>query len=237
MIRRVDHIAVLIPARNEEALLARCLLSVLASAARLPDETTSDVIVAVDCSVDATLEIARAILGTRGRTIVVDAGSVGVARRHAAQTALRRFRGTSDRCWLANTDADCIVPGEWLLEHLTWAHRGLQAVAGIVDVDDFSEYHPGIEARFRESYRIHTDGTHPHVHGANIGVRGDVYLAAGGWAELETAEDHDLWNRVSQLGCRTHSAARLRVVTSGRQAGRAPEGFAGALVAHNEEFV
>jgi hypothetical protein len=81
---------------------------------------------------------------------------------------------------------------------------------------------------------MHGDGTHPHVHGANIGVRADVYLEAGGWTPLETGEDHDLWNRLSGSGCTKRSIAQLKVITSGRRIGRAPHGFAEALAAHNE---
>ena len=71
--------------------------------------------------------------------------------------------------------------------------------------------------------------------GANLGVRADRYLAAGGWADLPTAEDHDLWRRLHQTGARTCSSAKIVVATSGRRIGRAPHGFAGALAAHNLE--
>ena len=53
---------------------------------------------------------------------------------------------------------------------------------------------------FRETYEIRPDGSHPHVHGANLGVRADAYLRAGGWADLRTAEDHDLWRRLLGSG-------------------------------------
>ena len=55
----------------------------------------------------------------------------------------------------------------------------------------------------------------------------------GGWADLKTAEDHDLWGRLRRTGVRLLSSAQLQVVTSGRRVGRAPNGFAGALAAHN----
>ena len=46
------HICVLIPARNEEVLLPRCLRSVLKASARLPANVTFDIVVAVDSSTD-----------------------------------------------------------------------------------------------------------------------------------------------------------------------------------------
>ena len=159
---------------------------------------------------------------------------VGSARALAAQVALQRFQGQPQHCWFANTDADCEVPTTWLWDHLAIALRGVHAVAGIVDVLDFSEHLPHVAQRFRETYCIQDDGTHPHVHGANLGVRADAYVSAGGWAELATAEDHDLWGRLHAGGYARVSDAALKVVTSGRRTGRAPLGFADALAAHNE---
>ena len=59
----------------------------------------------------------------------------------------------------------------------------------------------------------------------------DAYLSAGGWGDFETAEDHDLWSRLLKAGSRTRSISRMTVLTSGRRVGRAPNGFAGALIA------
>jgi glycosyltransferase involved in cell wall biosynthesis len=230
----IDHVAVLIPARNEEVLLPRCIASVVRACAILPSEVTSDIVVAVDSSTDATYSIAKSMLGAMGRVIQMNVGSVGKARSLAAQAALETHPRVPSHCWLANTDADCEVPDTWLLDQLELASLGAQAIAGTVDVDDFTEHLPGVDLRFRQTYVIHADGTHPHVHGANIGMRADVYLQAGGWSSRPTAEDHDLWNRLTSFGCRKQSIARLRVLTSGRRIGRAPDGFAKALAAHNE---
>jgi glycosyltransferase involved in cell wall biosynthesis len=228
------HIAVLIPARNEEDLLPRCLLSVQQACAALPKHVTSDVIVTSDGSDDATVLVARAMLqNVRGTVLEIDARNVGAARAYAARAALERYDGHISRCWLANTDADCEVPPTWLLDQLTLGGLGYTAVAGIIAVDCFAHHQPIVEARFRLTYQINADGTHPHVHGANLGMRADTYLMAGGWGALETAEDHDLWRRLCQNG-RNVADARLQVLTSGRRIGRAPLGFAGALAAHND---
>lgn len=228
------HIAVLIPARDEEDLLPRCLHSVLAARSRLPAAITTDIIVVADNCRDATAQIARSTLHAAGTVVCAAAGRVGLARGMAAQAALARFQGDVSRCWLANTDADCEVPPTWLLDQLSLAQQGYAAVAGIVDVDGFTDHLPVVESRFRSTYKIHADGTHPHVHGANLGVRADAYLLAGGWNPLETAEDHDLWRRLRANAGPHLSDARLQVLTSGRRVGRAPLGFAGALARHNE---
>jgi glycosyltransferase involved in cell wall biosynthesis len=228
------HISVLIPARDEEDLLPRCLRSVLEARSALPVGTSCDVIVAVDRSIDGSFDIARKVLDGVGTVIRSGAGVVGVARAMAARTALQRRKLRTSRTWLANTDADCRVPRTWLKDQLEIAESGVEAVAGIIDVDSFEEHEAQVPQRFVSTYLLYPDGTHPHVHGANLGVRADAYLRAGGWADLRTAEDHDLWERLRASGARTISPSYLRVVTSGRRIGRAPMGFAGALAAHNE---
>ena len=52
------HLAVLIPARDEEKLLPRCLRSVRTARQHLPAAVTSDVIVVSDSSTDKTGKVA-----------------------------------------------------------------------------------------------------------------------------------------------------------------------------------
>ena len=201
---------------------------------QLPASVSTDIIVAVDSSFDQTRAIAERMLKGHGAVLSTCAGMVGEVRALAADAALRRYEGDPGTCWLANTDADCCVPETWLLDQLLFASQGTEVIAGIVDVDCFAEHSAEVAERFRSSYVLHADGTHPHVHGANFGLRADVYLRAGGWNALATAEDHDLWGRLAHVGSRRLSVSAVRVITSGRRVGRAPLGFAGALAAHNE---
>lgn len=228
------HISVLIPARNEEDLLPRCLASVLRAKKAVKHDASVDVVVVDDSSADRTAQIAAEMLYSHGTVHAISAGKVGAARRIAARIALERCATPMNCCWLANTDADCIVPPAWLVDQLALAETGIEAVAGTVSVDSFDEHGPDVFSRFTSSYLIRPDGTHPHVHGANLGMRGDSYLRAGGWDDLETAEDHDLWGRLARVGARKLSTSRLEVQTSGRRIGRAPHGFADTLAAHNE---
>src|SRR5580693_4855805 len=101
------HVAVLIPARNEELLIQRCLNSVLAACSRLPSSISTDVVVACDSSTDLTLEITQRVLADGGIVVATEVAIVGYARRLAARVALQRYAGPPTRCWLANTDADC----------------------------------------------------------------------------------------------------------------------------------
>ena len=228
------HICVLVPARNEEKLLSRCLQSIRRARARVSLPMTTDIVVIDDGSTDSTFSIAKKSLAGSGVVLRTNAGIVGAVRRAGAAIALSRYSGPSHRCWLANTDADCIVPATWLIDQLRLASEGVEAIAGTVSVDSFAEHDGTVEGRFRLSYTIHEDGSHPHVHGANLGVRADAYLRAGEWNALETAEDHDLWGRLRNMSAARLSTAGIEVITSGRRQGRAPSGFAGALAAHNQ---
>jgi glycosyltransferase involved in cell wall biosynthesis len=227
------HIAIVIPARDEQELLPRCLRSVQKARLMLPSHVTSDLIVVTDQSTDDTFSIAQEIVQETGKVIEIEVGCVGAARALGVQYALERYVGSRKHCWLANTDADCEVPASWLLSQVEYAKSGVAAVAGIIDVDSFVEHESFVSERFRLSYLINDDGTHPHVHGANFGVRADAYLQAGGWQDLSTAEDHDLWQRLQTGLHQRISDASLCVLTSGRRIGRAPLGFADALAVHN----
>jgi hypothetical protein len=140
--------------------------------------------------------------------------------------ALERAAHDVRHIWLANTDADTVVPADWLNVQLDLADHGADAVAGIVELDVDAD--DRLRQAFGASYRLGRDGTHRHVHGANLGVRADVYRAVGGWRHLRTGEDHDLWKRLLAAGtCVSATASVVR--TSGRLAGRAPHGFAADL--------
>ena len=225
------HVITLVPAHNEEVLLPRCLHSVIAASEMLSGLATSDIVVAVDRSTDRTYDLAKKMLRGRGSVITTQMGAVGNARRLAAEASLRRYRGPLERCWLANTDADSWVPNFWLIKQIALAEHGVSAVAGTITVDSFEGHRSETEQRFRESYHVEPDGRHNHVHGANLGFRADVYRRAGGWKDFETAEDHDLWRRIVNTGAQCCSTDWIKIITSGRRIGRAPNGFAAALAA------
>lgn len=230
---KIKHICVLIPAKNEEKLISRCLHSILKASAILSSDINIEIVLCVDSSTDHTWEIGKKILKDQGSILIIDKGNVGYARRFAAEYALNQYKGYLDACWIANTDADCEVPINWLQKHISYAEKGIHAIAGIVKVDSYREHSPQVAELFQKDYIIHEDGSHPHIHGANIGIRADIYLKVGGWNELYTAEDHDLWNRLSNLKFNLKSDAALFVITSGRKFGRAPLGFANKLDSYN----
>lgn len=224
-------VAVVVPAHDEAERIEACVRSVLA--ARLPAGSARFVVVVADRCADGTAAVAQRGMGGHGTVVEVDVGCVGAARRIGASTALERCTAQGlrrDRTWLLSTDADSVVSPAWIEAHLGLAEAGVLAVAGTVAVDSFDGHRAQVPARFARRYLVAADGTHGHVHGTNLGVRADRYQQAGGWHDLATAEDHDLWDRISALGGPVASTSVAPVVTSGRLVGRAPHGFASLLV-------
>jgi cellulose synthase/poly-beta-1,6-N-acetylglucosamine synthase-like glycosyltransferase len=176
-----------------------------------------------------TLEFAQRELGHHGEVVECSVGSPGTARRLGVAAVMDHFRAENARSvWLANTDADTRVPPDWITTHLQYADADAGAVAGIVQLDA-EGLQPNVQELYRTTYKIGSDGTHRHVHGANLGVRADAYLDVGGWSDVTVSEDHCLWGRLWRRGWRLRSPAASVVHTSGRLLGRATGGFADTL--------
>ena len=67
------------------------------------------------------------------------------------------------------------------------------------------------------------------MHGANLGVRADAYLAVGGFAPVPAHEDVGLVDRLVAAGRRVCWVDVPRVVTSPRLDARAPAGLGADL--------
>jgi cellulose synthase/poly-beta-1,6-N-acetylglucosamine synthase-like glycosyltransferase len=228
-------VAVVIPALNEEAAIQPCIEGVIQSSQLAEHLAALWIVVVADACTDCTASRARSAVGSQGEVLECHVRSPGTARQLGVAAALRHFDWTDPaRLWIANTDADTCVPSNWLGQHLRLAEQGIAAVAGIVRVQDVPGHGPDLAQRLLADYEVRPDGTHPHVHGANLGVRADAYLDAGGWSQLAVAEDHCLWRRILQRGWRLTSCADSVVITSGRLVGRARGGFADTLRAKME---
>jgi cellulose synthase/poly-beta-1,6-N-acetylglucosamine synthase-like glycosyltransferase len=229
MTSRPWAVGVIVPASNEEKTIDKCLRSILSSAARCSRCESLWIAVVADCCSDQTVAIAEPVLAGNGEVIECAVRSPGSARRIGVRAVLEHFNGSDPKhIWLANTDADTHVPENWLDTHLTRADGNVSAVAGIVELDP-DELRPEVARLYEQTYKLAADGTHQHVHGANLGVRADAYLDVGGWRDVEVAEDHCLWGRLMRRGWPLQSPTASVVLTSGRLQGRARGGFADTL--------
>jgi cellulose synthase/poly-beta-1,6-N-acetylglucosamine synthase-like glycosyltransferase len=222
-------IGIVVPAQNEEASIEQCIRSIRCSCETAQLHEYWIVIVADSCTDDTLPRARRAVEGI-GEVLECDAKSAGSARRLGVDAALAHFNDKDLRkIWLANTDADTLVPRDWITVQLKLADAGIAAVAGIVKLDEGGS--PAAHELYHATYLTRPDGTHGHVHGANLALRADAYVDAGGWAHRALAEDHCLWSRLKRRGWRLSSPVSSVVVTSARLIGRARGGFADTLKA------
>jgi len=221
---RIAAAGVVVPAHDEEELLPACLAALrsAAGAAGVPVR----LLVVADACTDATAAVAAA---AGAEVIRIRARNVGAARAAGMARLLGRTGGTDPAAmWLATTDADTVVPPGWLRRQLSYADQGWDVVLGTVTVTDWAGHPPHAPAVFEARYAFGA-GPHPHVHGANLGIRASAYLAAGGFRPLPTAEDHALLAAATEAGCQVLQAADITVETSARRQARAPRGFSHAL--------
>ena len=221
--------AIGIPARNEAELVGISIASVLGSADALSDPRAVRLVIGCDSCSDATADIARTIAQRDDRVEVIEGtwNSAGACRAAAVRRALGDVgdRTPLTDIWVASTDADTIVPTNWLHAHAGHWSRGDDAVAGVVDLLDDDADVLGV---FGRHYVLGHD-SHGHVHGANLGIRADAYLSVGGFPSVDLAEDHALWHSLRHAGYTCRSSLALRVATSARLTGRAVGGFADTL--------
>lgn len=222
----IERMLVVVPARDEADSVGACVTSIREAARSLraahPRIAVRVVVVADACS-DATAGIARR---AGAEVVEIDARAVGAARQAGVDHGLDVRRASAT--WIATTDGDSAVPRSWLLDHLAAAAAGAALVVGGVEPDPAHLAPPVLAA-----WHARHDGlpTAASVHGANLGVRADALVRAGGFAPLALHEDVDLVARLRADGARIDAVARPRVRTSGRLRGRAEGGFASYLAA------
>ncbi|MCU1729743.1 glycosyltransferase [Pseudomonas sp. 7P_10.2_Bac1] len=207
-------IGILIPAHNEEALLANCLQSTLMAAAhpQLEGEAVRVIVILDSCS-DRSAEIAACFDVS---VLQIEAQNVGAARALGAQWLLERGAR-----WISCTDADSLVADDWLVAQLALK---VDAVCGTVRVDDWGELiDAATQSRYLNAYEAR-DG-HRHIHGANLGFSAKAYLQAGGFLPLTCHEDVHLVKQLQASGATIAWSHRPKVITSARLDCRAQGGF------------
>ncbi len=235
----MTDVLVAVPARDEEHRVARCLDSVAASLrhARAGGVVRrAAVAVAVHRSSDGT-----GLAVEEWRTAMPDvevfrhaddeATTVGEVRHRLVSAACRTLGIKAARdTWVFSTDADSVVPRDWVTGILGHADRtGAHCVTGRVDLDGWRA-HPDAAAAYEQIVQDGLDGAgHRHVYGANLAVRLDAYAAAGGFPPHAHGEDHALVARVRAGGGRVVPVHTPVVRTSARMPGRARHGLGDLL--------
>lgn len=237
-------VVVTVPARDEADGIGQTLTRVrqavqYARARGLLDAATVEV-TAHRCT-DATATRAWEVLGPgRAGRVVLDADSatVGAVRDRAARRGLAHLSTPLVRTWVLSTDADTTVGETWVADILSAAAR--TAVVGVVGLAPLDRWHGsprGAAAYAQVLAAKMRDGDsryqHDHVYGANLAVRGDVYLTVGGFPHVPHGEDQALVDALAAAGHPLLRTADIQVLTSGRLHGRAAAGLAVQLAELN----
>ena len=228
----IERVVVVVPARNEEETLAACLASIVRSgdALRRHGMRAPVVVLVLDTCTDGSARVAAAF--PQVTVVETDAASVGRSRALGAEVGLSAAGADPAAVWIATTDADGSVPEEWLAQQLAHAAAGAEAFVGavVLPLDDLdplrrhawlSKHHPG--------------ATLGHVHGANLGVRADLYRDVGGFAPVTMDEDVAIVERLRARDARIAETEQHPVTTSARLVGRVDGGYAGYLRALIDE--
>ena len=237
----MTDVLVAVPAHNEQSVVGRCLDSIAESlrhARATGVVRRGAVAVAVHRSSDGT---DRAVEQWRAAVPDVEvfhhvddvATTVGEVRHRLVAAACGTLGlGSAHDSWVFSTDADSVVPRDWVTGVLGHADRtGAQCVTGLVDLDGWRT-HPAAAAAYEQIVQdgLGSDG-HRHVYGANLAVRLDAYAAAGGFPPHAHGEDHALVARVRAGGGRVVPVHAPVVRTSARMPGRARHGVGDLLQA------
>lgn len=237
--RPVD-IVVALPAHDEQDLIGDCLASVIRavdSAQRSGVVRRARVAVAAHRCTDDTADQARSALAlhpeveglVRIEREAMPVGSVRTRLVNAAVAAAPSLAGGD--VWIFNTDADTLVPADWITATLRRARE--QRADLILGLADLAEW--PVDRATREAYeRIVADGLtgtgHQHAYAANLAIRLTAFQRVGGFPALPHGEEHGLAAACRAADLTVISTLFPRVQTSARMPGRAAHGL-GALLA------
>jgi len=220
----IRHVAVVVPARDEEDLVGRCLRSI--EGARQESLVPTSLVVVLDACTDGTAAAVADVAGPDVQVVVTDAANVGAARALGVSHALVGLDLDPTEVLLACTDADSEVPPWWLTELVRLADEGADVVVGTVRPDPADLDPDDLDAWSATRVAGRPNG---HVHGANLAVRVSSYVRAGGFPRRTEHEDVTLVASLRATGARVVPSDTVDVLTSGRRVGRTPGGYAGYL--------
>jgi len=184
------RVSVVIPAYNEEATVHRTLDSLQKQDYRGPVE----IIVVDNGSTDETARVARSWKATVVRE----------PRKGYVFALMKGFEHASGELVLT-TDADTIVPSRWISTLVAAFERdpGLAAAGGGVEFCD-ANWKGKLFERLILPVALGYDRlcfSYPHLWGANLAVRRESFVRAGGWTgKFNLHADADLSRRMAAVG-------------------------------------
>ncbi len=237
------RVSVVVPARNEEALVGDCLRALVEQQSVRPEQY--EVLLVLDRCTDETEQVAREVAGSHPRLRLhflegTGEGS-GHARRLGMETACQRLLGVGRPCGLvASTDADTTVAPDWLAAQLEAAKRGARAIGGRITLSEDGSLPKNATLRHTQlGHARHLKllselgncGTTEHwqFSGASLALTAATYRRVGGLKPLTSLEDEHLEHTLRRCGIPIERLLSVRAETSSRTVGRARDGLANDL--------
>jgi glucosyl-3-phosphoglycerate synthase len=235
---------VVVPARDEEVLIAPCLRALAAQSGVGPEEY--EVLLVLDGCTDGTADRAMEEAGAhpRLRLHLLEGPRLGSghARRTGMEAACGRLMGLGRPGGLiASTDADTVVAGDWLSAQLAAAGCGARAIGGRIELAGGSL--PGAVVRWHSErgrarhQKILSDpdrlgaAEHWQFSGASLALTAETYAQVGGLEPRATLEDERLEEVLREQRIPIERLLAVRATTSSRLHGRASQGLAHDLAA------
>lgn len=219
-------VSIVIPAYNEEKYIAHTLTSIKNLE---KDDFETEVIVVDPHSEDKTVEIAKSF---GAKVIEIPHKGIGYARQQGIKAAKGEI--------VAFTDADTLVPRDWLVRHVKTLKRdgvvcswgGFKFTDGKFPILQFANY---IQPIF--IYLFDKIFGKPIATGQNMAFWKIKALAVGGFDEnIEVMEDTDLAVRMTKIGKVIYQPTLL-IYTSGRRSIEGWHYFIRAGVSFIEFFI
>jgi GT2 family glycosyltransferase len=196
-------ISIIVPALNEESVIARCLQSLKQ---QKPPGAPFEVIVVDNGSTDGTRDVARGFAGPLPLTVLEKSGRISALRNFGAAMAKGEY--------LAFLDADCVAPPHWLRQ-----------LVNLLRADDFqvigAQYRiPAnsswvAKAWYGDLWRM-KDGPVSYVPGGDLAISRELFMKLGGFDEtLVTSEDTEFCERAAASSVPILAVPSLSVVHLG----------------------
>lgn len=235
-------VLVVVPARDEAESIEACLAALVVAvrgAVTSGRVRRARIAVAAHRCRDDTADRATAALRASGleHLVLADEKSttVGGVRTRLVDAVMSDVATSDDaplepsRTWVLSTDADSLVPADWVGALLDVADRtGADLVAGFVGLSGWVADPAAVAAYDHLLDAGLTAEGHDHVWAANLAVSYRAFVAAGGFPSVEHGEERVLAGRVARTG-KVVGALQPVVVTSARMPGRAPHGLGDLL--------
>jgi GT2 family glycosyltransferase len=235
-----------IPVRNEVERIGSCLTA-LAAQTIAPDAV---LLLFNNCADGSEIEAKRISrhlpLALETISVQLPAGqaNAGNARRLAMHHA-SELAGHGGA--ILTTDADAVVPDDWVARNISGLAAGADAVCGRIVVDPIEAL--AIPANLHNDDLLECElldlldeiafaldpvphdprPRHVQASGASLAISTDVFRRVGGVPKVESGEDRALVHTLMLMDARVRHDPAIEVVVSGRLDGRAPGGMADTI--------